>query len=148
TEEETAMSQSDVGPELAKTINISEQAAAAASSASRKTQVMHAPSEIEGVAWLVGLEGGQKGRMHQISGERATIGASADCDVTLTEEHISELHASIRLKDRTFVVTDFDSTNGTYVNDTSVDKETLSDGDTLRFGSSEWIFKCVVFEAD
>lgn len=150
-QEETAMTQNNASPDLAKTIKITEEtvaASASASSAARKTQVMNVPSQIEGIAWLVGVKGGEKGQTHKIAGERTTVGAEIGCEVKLSDDRVSDRHASIRFSDQTFVLTDLDSTNGTYVNDNNVQRETLNDGDRVRFGASEWVFKCVVFEED
>jgi pSer/pThr/pTyr-binding forkhead associated (FHA) protein len=138
------------GPELARTLRIEDVAAAApapAAPAARKTELLERPVTLAGLGWLVAAHGAQRGVTHRIDRDRVSVGAARDCDIVLEEPHVSEHHASIRFREREFVVTDLDSTNGTFVNGESVNQRTLADGDVLRFGSSDWVFKCLVFEA-
>lgn len=135
-------------PELARTVRIEDVPVATppARSPGRKTEILEQPLPMSGLGWLVAAQGASQGHMHRLDRERMSLGAAADCDVRLDEPHVSEHHASIRFRDREFVVTDLDSTNGTFVNGESVSQHTLADGDKVRFGSSEWVFKCLVFE--
>ncbi len=112
----------------------------------RKTEIFERPPQIQGIAWLVGATGSERGRTHRIDRERAVAGASSGCDIVLSGDHVSEQHASFRFQERHFVVTDLDSTNGTSVNGEAVQQRVLADGDRLTLGGGEWIFKCVVFE--
>ena len=114
--------------------------------APRRTEIMERAPTIAGIGWLVGDKQPNQGRMHRIDGEKVTLGAAAGCDVVLEGNHVSDRHASLRFRDREFVLTDLDSTNGTFVNGNKVGQQTLADGDRVRFGSSEWVFKCVVFQ--
>jgi hypothetical protein len=137
-------------PELAKTVKVEETvraAAPAAAPAPRKTEIISNAPRIDGLAWLVATNGPQRGRMYKIDGERMTIGAAGDCDITVEETHVSDHHASVRFRDGGFVITDLDSTNGTFVGGERIEQRPLADGDRVRFGSSEWTFKCVVFES-
>ncbi len=143
--EEGAMSERATGPELAKTIKVTDEPASAPPPGGRRTEIMDRPPAIEAVAWLVGVKDGNKGKTHQITGERTTVGADPGCEIAIGQEHVSDRHASIRFRDDAFVVTDLDSTNGTFLNGENIHQEALSDGDRVRFGSSEWIFKCVLF---
>lgn len=138
-------------PELAKTVRIDPDAArqgAAPEDPMRKTIVMNKPPEIGAVAWLVADRGAHKGRLHQISGDRATVGADASCEVRIDDAAASDRHASIRFVEDHFTITDLDSTNGTKVNGEEVLKQDLSDGDRITIGGSDWVFKCVIFESD
>lgn len=112
----------------------------------RKTEILERPPQIQGIAWLVGARGSERGRTHRIDRERAVAGASSGCDIVLSGDHVSEQHASFRFQEGHFVVTDLDSTNGTSVNGEAVQQRVLADGDRLSLGGGEWIFKCVVFE--
>ncbi len=135
-------------PELAATVRVEDMPAAApaADQGARKTELMQRPLSIQGLGWLVGTHMANKGQTHRIDGERVTLGADANCDIVLSSEHISERHASVRFQDASFVLTDLDSSNGTFVNGDEVQQESLKDGDRVRFGPEEFVFKCVVFD--
>jgi len=138
-------------PDLAKTVRIdpdAPQQGAAPDDPMRKTIVMNRPPEIGAVAWLVADRGANKGTLHQISGDRATIGADSGCEVRLDDGAASDRHASIRFVEDHFSITDLDSTNGTKVNGETVLKQDLADGDRISIGSADWVFKCVVFESE
>lgn len=111
----------------------------------RRTVVLNRPPEMPAVAWLVADRGAEKGKVHQVSAARSTLGADRTCDVVLTDAHVSDRHASLRFDEGGFVLTDLDSTNGTRVNGESIQRQSLADGDRIELGGSSWIFKCVVF---
>lgn len=136
-------------PELARTLKVDDREpppAPPAPPAPRRTEIMDRPPSIDGIGWFVGTKDGNQGRMHRIDTERTTLGASGDCDVIVTGDHVSDRHASLRFKAGEFVLTDLDSTNGTFVNGERINQHTLTDGDRVSFGSSEWVFKQVVFQ--
>jgi hypothetical protein len=140
-----------VNPALAKTVRIDDSPPPppppATPAVPRRTEILDRAPAIAGVAWLVGERAPNQGRIHRIDGERITVGAAGDCDIVIAEHHVSDRHASVRFKDREFTVTDLDSTNGTFVNGERIGQQKLSDGDRVRFGSSEWVFKCVVYQS-
>ena len=137
-------------PALAKTVRIDDSAPPPPPppppAAPRRTEIMDRMPSIAGIGWLVGDRPPNQGRMLRVDGERATLGAAGECEIVIDGTHVSDRHASLRFRDREFVLTDLDSTNGTFVNDQRVGQHTLMDGDRVRFGSSEWVFKCVVFQ--
>lgn len=143
-------------PTLARTVRMEEGPRASAggeggggAGGGRKTEILPRDAVAVGgaVAWFVGVEKPHRGKMHRVDGERATVGASSDCDVVIDDQHISDHQASLRYKDKKFLLTDLDSTNGTFVNGERIGQQVaLNDGDRVRFGSCEWIFKCVSFE--
>ncbi len=138
-------------PDLAKTVRIDPDAAkqgAAPEDPMRKTVVLNRAPEIGAVAWLVSDRGPNKGTLHQISGDRATLGVDPSCEVRVDDPAASDRHASIRFIEDHFAITDLDSTNGTVVNGDAVLKQDLADGDRVKIGSTEWVFKCVVFESE
>ena len=85
---------------------------------------------------------------HRLDRERMTIGAKTDCEVVIGGKHVSDRHASLRFRDGVFYLTDLDSTNGTFVGGERIEQRSLQDGDRVRFGSSEWVFKCVTLERE
>ena len=138
-------------PALAKTVRIDPGAAPAAPAPEdpmRRTVVLQAAPTIDAVAWMVGERGEERGRTHQINGERVIIGADQTCDVPISDQHASDRHASIRFSEGQFTIADLDSTNGTRVNGESVLRQSLQDGDRISIGSSDWVFKCVVFNGE
>ncbi|MCA9736650.1 MAG: FHA domain-containing protein [Gemmatimonadota bacterium] len=137
-------------PALAKTVRIDpeelEREMKGRDDSGRKTVVMQRPPEISAIGWLVGDRGQHRGQMHRIDAAKAVVGVDSLCEVVIKHDHISDRHASIRFKDGAFIITDLDSTNGTSVNGESIHQHPLADGDRVSFGSSEWVFKCVVFQ--
>jgi hypothetical protein len=114
----------------------------------RRTEIVDRPPTMPAAAWIVADSGAGRGLIHHIDRARVNIGARADCDIILDDARVSDHHASVRFKDGEFLVTDLDSTNGTFVNGQLVQQQHVADGDRIRFGSSEWVFKCVVFSTE
>ncbi len=66
-----------------------------------------------------------------------TIGRAPRADLILDRALVSRLHCRLEAGEDVVEVVDLESTNGTYVNDTRVERGTLSDGDRLRVGRVE-----------
>ncbi|QTH59798.1 DUF3662 and FHA domain-containing protein [Corynebacterium hindlerae] len=64
------------------------------------------------------------------------IGRSSDADLRLPDTGVSREHAEITWNGEDAVLTDLQSTNGTTVNDMSVDNWMLADGDVITLGHS------------
>ena len=97
----------------------------------------------ECVGWVVVRSGDHKGRDYRLTPGKNVMGTAADCDVVLTDAYLSAQHAVIRYEDGDFILSDLDSTNGTFVNDTRVVKTALVDNDTIRVGRTELKFKAL-----
>lgn len=97
------------------------------------------------VGWLVALTGPLKGEDFRLREGKNTLGTGAEVTVKLQDGAVSRLHASLNYKDGKFLLTDLDSTNGTYVNDESeaAARVELKDGDTIRLGETTLKFKCL-----
>ena len=110
-----------------------------------KTVLLNAAHAAPVVGWLVVMEGEEKGRDYRLREGRNTLGASPEADVCLKNHTVSQIHASLSYKDNKFVLTDLDSTNGTFVNgdDENVARVELKDGDVLRLGETTLKFKCL-----
>jgi hypothetical protein len=77
-----------------------------------------------------------------LSEEVTTIGSVAGNTVVLADPAVSRKHAGIRKLDgNTYELADLGSTNGIYVNGHKVPKKTLEQGDIIRVGNTEAIFK-------
>ena len=94
-------------------------------------------------AWLVverggGLDPGE--RFDLIGG--LSIGRSAEADVRIDDRYASGVHARIFSRDRRTYVEDMNSTNGTLLNDATLNGEAeLIDGDVVRIGDTEVRFE-------
>ena len=97
------------------------------------------------VGWFVAMSGEQKGDDFRVRDGQNLLGSSADCDIVIRDVTVSGHHASIRHKEERFILTDLDSTNGTFLNQgaESVAREDLKDNDTVRVGDVVLKFKCL-----
>jgi hypothetical protein len=94
-------------------------------------------------AWLVSLDGPDKGKDYRISKEKTSIGKQENSDIIIKRDFISRNHAVLTYEDHKFILTDLHSTNHTYVNDEKISKKILKDHDTIRFGEAAYRFKCL-----
>lgn len=65
---------------------------------------------------------------------KITIGRNEDCDLVLSDDSVSGLHAEVREEAGHFFLADLGSTNGTYVNRSRVSLVELTAGDVVHFG--------------
>lgn len=109
----------------------------------RKTVILSSLHRQPVVGWLVALSGSQKGEDFRLREGQNVIGSSPGLEVTLGDPAVSSRHASLRYKDGVFLLTDLDSTNGTFVNDSSepVARVELKDNDVVRIGEIALKFK-------
>lgn len=70
-----------------------------------------------------------------------SIGRADDCDVTIEHLTVSGHHASLILQEGVWTVVDRESTNGIKVNGSRRKKSELSDGDRLKVGQVELLFR-------
>jgi pSer/pThr/pTyr-binding forkhead associated (FHA) protein len=66
--------------------------------------------------------------VHPIVNIVTRIGRGEENDLVIREESVSREHASIRLENDDFVLYDLNSSNGTFVNQRPVEKQTLKPG--------------------
>jgi two-component system, cell cycle response regulator len=86
-------------------------------------------------AYLIVLAGGNVGDMHGVNG-RLMIGRSPESHVRLLNDGVSRRHAVITVQGEEVRITDLDSHNGTFINDTRITEAVLRDGDKVRIGSN------------
>jgi pSer/pThr/pTyr-binding forkhead associated (FHA) protein len=87
-------------------------------------------------------------RFIQFTEDNMLIGRANDHHISINDPAISNPQARIRLIQETdeephFVIWDLGSANGTLVNDETIIKHTLQDGDYLILGETELVFKQV-----
>ncbi len=73
--------------------------------------------------------------------DQATIGRDESCTVFIDAANVSRRHAEIVYTGGIYVLKDLGSTNGTWVRDQQVDQLILQDGDVMRIGPAQIIFK-------
>ena len=92
------------------------------------------------VPTLFVLQGPDKGRTYDATAEPAIIGRTSD-QIQLSDNGASRRHAELRLKDGSWILSDLNSSNGTYVNGQRIVAPTeLKHGDQIRVGSSLLVF--------
>jgi len=72
---------------------------------------------------------------HAITGDTVMVGRDRTCAIVLSHPAVSRRHARITLSGTTPLLEDLQSANGTYVNNTRVDRVVLKPGDVVRFGA-------------
>jgi pSer/pThr/pTyr-binding forkhead associated (FHA) protein len=94
-------------------------------------------------AWLVSLEGPEKGKDQRVLKERISIGKQENSDIVIKRDFISRSHALLLYENHQFILSDLHSTNHTYVNGEMISKKTLKDNDIIKFGDAAYKFKCL-----
>lgn len=95
-------------------------------------------------AWLVFPD--EEGKpMHDVrlTRPKSIIGKGSEADVRLQDDFASKLHALIHFEDGNFFLSDLGSTNHTWLNEKKIMIEKLTDGDRVRIGHRQMIFKQV-----
>jgi diguanylate cyclase (GGDEF)-like protein len=87
-------------------------------------------------ACLVVIYGPELGKRAPLATGTFEIGRSSKSDLPIDQESISRQHARITWDGQRHAVEDLGSTNGTFVNDTSVKRQPLKDGDQIKLGRS------------
>src|SRR5438874_329789 len=82
---------------------------------------------------LVGVKS-ETNESYPINGE-VMVGRDRTCSIVLSHPAVSRRHAKITHSGREWVLEDLKSANGTYVNNTRVDRANLKPGDVVRFGA-------------
>jgi hypothetical protein len=96
---------------------------------------------VPGGARLEFIAGPIKGQSISLSGEVTTIGSLAGNTIVLNDPAVSKKHAGIRRGDNGYELADLGSSNGIYVNGQKVPKKSLNNGEIVRVGNSEAVFK-------
>jgi pSer/pThr/pTyr-binding forkhead associated (FHA) protein len=94
-------------------------------------------------AWLVSVEGPEKGKDHRVLKESVSIGKQESSDIVIKRDFISRSHALLLYENHQFILSDLHSTNHTYVNGEMISKKVLKDNDVIKFGDAVYKFRCV-----
>jgi serine/threonine protein kinase len=98
----------------------------------------HVPDKITDVpkqAWQLVNVKSDVNEKHAITGDSVMVGRDRTCSIVLSHPAVSRRHARITLTGTVPVLEDLQSANGTYVNNTRVDRVQLKAGDVVRFGA-------------
>jgi hypothetical protein len=105
------------------------------------TELEFVDTGAKGLFWV--KEGPRVGRVLKI-GEGTVVGRT-DGDMVLDDPKVSNPHAKITLEDETFVIWDFGSKNGTYVNGEKIRAATeLKENDTIKIGDTTFVLKTLL----
>jgi|GEM_PF-2946528 len=94
------------------------------------------------MAWLVVRSGAQAGQRFELyADEPLIIGRDpARADIVLHDPTVSARHARVRYENERFVISDLGSTNGTFLGEYRLDRQSLVEGDELRLGNTWLLF--------
>ena len=87
-------------------------------------------------AYVIVIAGPNVGEMYRLPPGEATIGRGSEATILLPDNEISRLHAKIVNRGETVIVSDNNSTNGTFVNGHQVRLHALQDGDKIQIGTT------------
>ena len=103
-----------------------------------ETVVEHVEAGLLG--FLIVKEGMRRGQVHRIS-SGTTVGRG-DAKLLLNDPKVSRPHARFTVENDQFLIWDFGSENGTFVNGTRIREATaLKENDVIKFGDSVFVLK-------
>ena len=106
-----------------------------------ETVIIQQPPKV--FEYLVTVKGVRIGMVHQLKPVATTIGRSAESDVRLDDQRVSEHHAKVKIEgpESKFVLFDLATTNGTKVNGAPINRHELSTNETVEIGDTLFVFK-------
>jgi polysaccharide biosynthesis transport protein len=91
-------------------------------------------------AKLVIIAGPNKGAIVWLDRDEIVIGREASCELSLVDEAVSRKQCAVKADKGSFLITDFNSRNGSFVNGVLVREKVLQHGDKIRIGATELVF--------
>lgn len=76
----------------------------------------------------------------ELVGMRFTVGRDPRCEIVIPSPRVSREHAAILVDAETVLVTDLNSSNGTFFNGERVMRHVVNDGDVVQFGNEKVTF--------
>jgi len=89
---------------------------------------------------LVVLAGPDEGRIFALGTENVLVGRSRATDTRLIDPHVARVHCQIQWLDDHYVISDFESEGGTFVNGMRIREHELGVGDLIRIGNTRLQF--------
>lgn len=114
---------------------------------SQQTIILGQPTPA--MAWLAIVSGARAGKLFPLDPKGTIVGRDAQNDIVLDDTSVSRQHIKLRKEPgarkslEQFYLYDLGSANGTWVNDRKVVRVALNDGDKIRIGETDLIFKTV-----
>lgn len=97
-------------------------------------------SEVVVSATFVVKRGATAGSRYLVNDDRTTIGRHPDSDIFLDDVTVSRRHAEVRREGEAVFLSDVGSLNGTYLNRTRIDTDSLRSGDEVQIGKFKLVF--------
>jgi len=102
------------------------------------TEIEAPPVGVQGLLWI--KEGDRRGRVHKIKDK--TIIGKGEADLILDDPKVSHIHAKLTVEEDQFIIWDFGSTNGTFVNGVRIREATpLDENDLIKIGDTTFVVK-------
>ena len=105
-------------------------------------QPLSPPSNETG-AFLFGISEPEEGTTLRLTVGRNLIGRADSCHLTIADKTVSAEHAEIVIRPEGVTITNLMSKNGTQVNRDEISSSELHDGDVIRLGRVNFMFKNV-----
>lgn len=96
------------------------------------------PDSERGKNWVLVAEGDWLAGQRFIIQHHALLGRDPGCDITIPGTHLSRRHAELAVSGQYLLISDLNSSNGTFVNGEPVSKGKLCHGDRVRFDVLEF----------
>jgi DNA-binding NtrC family response regulator len=80
------------------------------------------------------VAGPDRGQGRPLEQRRARVGTGPECDLVLTDPHVSRCHVELRVQDSGYLVRDLGSTNGTFYRGARVQEAELGPGAAVKIG--------------
>jgi len=93
------------------------------------------------MAILAFIEGSHNGSELELPEDPVIFGRGTDAGFILEDDVASRHHAEIRPTADGWIITDLDSANGTFVNETAIQRHRLQHGDIIAIGDTRLVFK-------
>ncbi len=90
---------------------------------------------------LVGLSPNLRSRRVELDRDKYMMGRASDCDIVVDDPRASAQHAQFVLENGSWFVSNVFSTNSVFVNGQKAQRSLINNGDRIRIGDSEWVFK-------
>ena len=91
-------------------------------------------------ARLVIIAGANRGAIVWLDKDEILIGREAICEVCLKDDAVSRKQCAVKADKGSFLITDFSSRNGSFVNGVPIREKVLQHGDKIRIGATELVF--------
>ena len=89
---------------------------------------------------LTGRSGVWAGQVHRFDKDLVTVGAAPSCDIQVLDRGVQAEHCGVRDRGDEFLLTDFATDAGTWLNGERITQTAVTEGDVIRVGECEFVF--------